>query len=904
MKKLKVRFGLFVGLFLCFGAFAQIQYLPDDFTNIPVLESGLLLPTVINFDDSGQGYIAEKQGVIRILDTLGNLVSEPLIDISEEVIGSDDHGLIGFVLHPDFLDNGYFYMLYTVDRHHLMTFGTPDYDPNFTIEKQATICRITRYTADKNANFQKTIAGSRKILLGKDKTDRSLVILMTSHGAGDLEFGKNNVLYVSFGDSGSYQFADEGSSPDTYFQQALDDGILLEKENVGSLRAQMIDNLGGKILRLDAETGEGLPDNPYFDPLLPNAPKSKIWSLGLRNPFRFFVSEQSDGSEILYLGDVGSGLWEEMNLATTGGQNFGWPTREGMQRRWEHANLKTPNFDAPNPLFDGDTCEVEHFTYQQLFLDENKSHEYFFENPCAPEIEIPSEIPTFYHTRPVIAWSGTVWNKPTRARVPGWDEEGKSIGVPMSELGIAGDEFDGFSAIPAFIYEGKNFPFEYQNKVFVADFAGWIRTFEMDENLNLKAVELFMDRDTGIVDLKVNPKDGCVYYVHIYTSSVHKICFGGTPPPVVKIVPDTLYGPSPLTVRFDGSQTFSPAGLDLDFEWDFGDGNLDSIQSPEHVFTASSGSPETFEVVLTASDTSGNIRSKSVLISVNNTPPKAKIASLKDGESYPVSDVSFLKLEAEVSDNEHVVEDLNYVWQVFLQHNIHFHEEPRQTEKVGSLLIDPSGCGGETFWYRVKLTVEDAGGLSSTDEVEIYPFCEDPFFEIAELKAQIFQKSIELNWSPIFEENVERFDVQRTADFRFETIGSVNENSKTTYFFEDEDPIFGDNLYRLKVVRNDGSYEYSPKLTVKFPPVPDAISVYPNPTKGAFSLKTKFAVNERIELEIFDLLGRKVFEDFRETELGEEEIFDVDFNPEARGIYFYKIKNGYQIKKGKLLINR
>lgn len=897
-------------LILTTMAFAQTRDLPDNFANIPVVEADLFLPTNIVFDKNGQGYICEKRGVVRILDTLGNLLPEPLIDISEEIVSSDDHGLTGIALHPDFLQNGYFYLLYSVDRHHLLHFGTTEYDPNISIEKQPTIARLTRFKADSNSNFQNTIPNERLVLMGKNIQDRSLPILMTSHGIGDLEFGESGNLFVSFGDGGSYQFADAGSSPDTYFEQALEDGILLEKENVGSFRAQLVDNMGGKILRLDPKTGEGISDNPFFDSSAPNSPRSKIYALGFRNPFRFFTTVDSNGEDILFVGDVGSGLWEELNIVSEPGQNFGWPMHEGMQRRWQHANLLTQNLDAKNPLFDGADCDSEFLKFTDLFLNEQRNHNYFFKNPCNVTSEIPADVLTFYHTHPFLAISNLAWNPPTKTEVRSWSPEGNPIGVSIDEAGITGEIFDGFSLMAGFRYQADNFPPEYQGKIFFTDYSGWIRTATVDENFQLKSVDLFMNRDTGIVDIKVNPKDGCLYYVHINSSSIHKVCYGGTPPPVVEIATDVIFGASPLRVQFDGGDSFSPSGVPLDFEWDFDDGLSSNEVAPIHIFEADSTMPQSFEVQLTVSDSIGNVRSKKVLISVNNTPPQAKITSLSEGDFYPVSDISYLKLEAEVTDNEHVAGEMQYNWQTFLQHNVHFHEEPLQTEPIGFLLLDPSNCSTtETFWYRVKLTVEDGHGLTSSDEVEIFPLCEDAFFEIPDLKVQILKNSVVLTWAPTFENGVKHFEIQRTEDYRFDSIAVVEAGGNSSYVFEDKNPINGTNLYRLKVVRNDGTYEYSPKVKIAFPAAPTSVLIAPNPTYGKFQLIVENVVEEEIQFQLFDLLGSLVLEEKYSTHLGEPfqfgkpYVFDINFDAKSNGMYIYKLKNGDESVTGKIMIH-
>src|SRR5918995_4328366 len=90
-----------------------------------------------------------------------------VLDISEEVGAWHDHGLLGFALHPQFAQNGFIYLLYLVDRHHLMYFGTGAYNPTVNEYSNATIGRLTRYTLNKSqSGIYSVAAGSRKILFG------------------------------------------------------------------------------------------------------------------------------------------------------------------------------------------------------------------------------------------------------------------------------------------------------------------------------------------------------------------------------------------------------------------------------------------------------------------------------------------------------------------------------------------------------------------------------------------------------------------------------------------------------------------------------------------------------------------------------------------------------------------
>src|SRR5690606_9018729 len=124
-------------------------------------------PVGATWDANGRMYVWEKGGRVWIVDG-GTRLPSPLIDISQEVGNWRDHGMLGFALDPDFLSNGRIYMMYLVDRHHLMRFGTGAYNPATNEYFAASIMRITRYTATGPA-FTSVSQASRYVLLGETK---------------------------------------------------------------------------------------------------------------------------------------------------------------------------------------------------------------------------------------------------------------------------------------------------------------------------------------------------------------------------------------------------------------------------------------------------------------------------------------------------------------------------------------------------------------------------------------------------------------------------------------------------------------------------------------------------------------------------------------------------------------
>src|ERR1043166_5857771 len=315
------------------------------------------------FENNGRMYVWERTGKIWFKD-VGDSTFSLLLDINEEVGAWVDHGFLGFALDPNFRVNGYIYLLYVVDRYYLLNYGTPGYNPNSNQYDAATIGRLTRYTCRSSDGFRSVDPASRLILLGETK-QTGIVILSNTHGVGSLVFSDDGTLLVSCGDGASPYTQDlGGDTVGSYAVQALADGILRSKEDVGAFRAQMVDSLSGKILRLDPATGNGVPSNPYYDPANPRAPRSRVWALGLRNPCRMTLRPETGGHYaadgnpgVLYVGNVGWETWESLKVVTGSRQNFGWPLYEGLSFS-SGFDYPVSNQDAPNPLYPASGCNV------------------------------------------------------------------------------------------------------------------------------------------------------------------------------------------------------------------------------------------------------------------------------------------------------------------------------------------------------------------------------------------------------------------------------------------------------------------------------------------------------------------------------------------------------------------
>lgn len=720
---------------------AETADLPGGFVQETVLGGwdGLVGMT---FDGHGRMFVWERKGRVWIVGQDGVRLPQPFLDIGEEVGAWRDYGLLGFALHPDFHHTGYVYLLYVVDHHHLIHHGTPSYDPAKNEYFQASIGRVTRYRAKLppgESHYAHATAfdpSSRTVLLG-ESIGTGIPVMHQSHGIGTILFGTDGTLLVSTGDGASYNAVDTGGSTTgntgSYHLQALAEGIIGPNENVGSYRSQSLDSLCGKVLRIDANTGDGVPSNPHYDASQPRSARSRVWCLGLRNPFRMCLRPGS-GSHFpahgkpgtLFIGDVGWGTWEELNIARTGGENFGWPLFEGMTRHNGYWNADVANLDAPNPLDGQGSCNQPHFRFRDLIQQATADPDPFFPNPCDTSQPLPASIDRFVHARPALDWRhGTAQ---TRVGIfNGSDAAVVGIGDPASP--VTGEAFTGACSVGGAWYQGSNFPTSFQNTYFHADYAaGWIKAMRFDSGGNdkLVAVEEFMADGGSIVAVAVCPTDGCLYYAH-WTNQIRRISYvpSGNVAPAAVASSNVQYGPGPLTVQFNGTGSSDPEGLPLAYRWDFGDGSpISTLPNPEHTFDAPAGVPTSYTVTLTVEDDAGDSASTTLLISLNNTPPQVDITSVPDVSLYTAGgDDIVVDLAADVTDAEHGAGELAYAWRTVLHHNAHTHPEPIDTQPQTRTTISPIGCDGQTYYYRITLTVTDAAGLSTSDSVFWHPDC-------------------------------------------------------------------------------------------------------------------------------------------------------------------------------------
>ncbi len=254
------------------------------------IASGLNAPLFVASaqDGSGRLFIGDQNGRIRILLN-GELLFPFFLDIEDHVRIGPESGLLGFAFHPNYRNNGRFFVYYTRDGPSGLESALSEFvvsaDPNFAVkESERTILTIPQPT------------------LG--------------HEGGMLAFGPDGFLYIASGDG----------------------GLQTDPLRNGQNRETLL----GKILRIDVDSTRPYaipPDNPFVG----RPGRDEIWAYGLRNPYRFSF-DRATGR--LFAGDVGQDRREELDLIVRGG-NYGWNVMEGTLCHSPPSGCSTPGLIAP-----------------------------------------------------------------------------------------------------------------------------------------------------------------------------------------------------------------------------------------------------------------------------------------------------------------------------------------------------------------------------------------------------------------------------------------------------------------------------------------------------------------------------------------------------------------------------
>jgi glucose/arabinose dehydrogenase len=265
----------------------------------PVISSGLNSPVdaVAANDGTNRIFIAERGGTIKVYDNNYALLNNNFLTITGNISTGGERGLLSLAFHPDYENNRYFFVYYTNGA------------GGINIDRFQTLL----------ANANQTDASTRTNIMTIDKP-----VAFANHNGGKLNFGPDGNLYFGLGDAGS------SGDPRNFAQRG--------------------DSLWGKMVRINVDNFAVPPyytipaDNPFTGD--PNF-LDEIFSLGLRNPFRWSF-DRLNGN--FWIADVGQNAREEINVLTpalASGANYGWRCYEGLQPFNTTGCLRASSYTSP-----------------------------------------------------------------------------------------------------------------------------------------------------------------------------------------------------------------------------------------------------------------------------------------------------------------------------------------------------------------------------------------------------------------------------------------------------------------------------------------------------------------------------------------------------------------------------
>jgi glucose/arabinose dehydrogenase len=269
----------------------QAQNLTPVGVTVQTFYTGLSQPVgIYNCGDDRLFILEQNESDIEIINTSGQFIGK-FLDLTGTTSTGGERGLLGMAFHPNYAENGYFFV-------------------NYTNTSGNTV--IARYQVSANPNVANPSSATVIMTINQP---------YSNHNGGHIAFGPDGYLYIGMGDGGS------GGDPQNYAQNKL--------------------SRLGKMLRIDVDSASPYaipPSNPYVgnSQYLP-----EIWAIGLRNPWKFSFDRQTGD---LWIGDVGQNTQEEIDFepaGSAGGYNWGWRCYEGNVSHNTSGCQSQSNYNAP-----------------------------------------------------------------------------------------------------------------------------------------------------------------------------------------------------------------------------------------------------------------------------------------------------------------------------------------------------------------------------------------------------------------------------------------------------------------------------------------------------------------------------------------------------------------------------
>ena len=659
--------GAVAAALMLFATTAGAVSLPAGFQD-SVVASGLTQPTAIAFASDGRLFVAEKSGLIKVFDFPGDPSPDVFADLRTNVHNYWDRGLAGLALPRNFPTTPYVYVGYTLDA---AIGGTPprwgsagvtsDTCPNPpgpTTNGCVVGGRVSRLQASGN-----TMVGAEQVLL------ESWCQQFPSHSVDDLVFDDAGALYVSAGDGANFITVDYGQygtplNPCGDPPGGVGSMLGAPTSRGGALRSQSLRRptgepavYDGTVLRLDANTGQALPDNPLVGSPIANA--ERIIAYGLRNPFRLAIRP---GTRELYVGDVGWSAYDEINrIANTTDaavENFGWPCYEG------------PGVQV---------------SYQAAQLDLCKS---LYQQPAT----VAAPLFAYARNQPIVA-----------------GESCATGGNTISGLAFyQGGDYPG-------VYAGALFFTDYSRNCIWWMHAGADGRPDPAQRAN------FAVGTDKVTDLEIGPNGDLYYPEFDSGTVHRVRYFANAQPPIAVASSDVTNGALPLTVHFDASASSdADPGDTLQFAWDLdGDGEFDDATTATATFTYTAVATVTARVRV--SDSFNLSDSAAVVIHAGNTAPQVTMLLPAATTPWAVGDVITLSGSAtDAEDGTLPAAALSWsVIMHHCPQDCHTHPVQDFPGVAGATLSAPDH--EYPSYLEIRLTATDSGGLQTTVSRNLQP---------------------------------------------------------------------------------------------------------------------------------------------------------------------------------------
>lgn len=271
-------------------------------------------------------FVVLQSGRIRIIQN-DQLLPNTFLDISGQVSGGNEQGLLSMAFHPDYASNGYFYVNYT---------------------DNSGDTRVVRYSVSAGDNNQADAGSAFPIITVAQE--------FGNHNGGHVAFGEDGMLYIPMGDGGS--------------------------ANDPNGRGQDPATLLGSLLRIDVDGGSpyAVPAGNPFASGQGGAPE--VWAYGLRNPWRIAFDPVDN---VLYVADVGQNTFEEVNAVSSSSTpvNYGWGTMEASACFNPSSGCDQSGLTLPVAEYDhGEGCSITGgYAYRGSAVQGIWGH-YFYSDYC------------------------------------------------------------------------------------------------------------------------------------------------------------------------------------------------------------------------------------------------------------------------------------------------------------------------------------------------------------------------------------------------------------------------------------------------------------------------------------------------------------------------------------------